>query len=169
MFKLNIYLYNKKTLSIIDTGADVSIIHTKNVPHNINISPIKSDVIIKSANGTSLSICGKVKTIVTVGKKSYEFEAFVTDKEPTTTILGRNFIEKNMEILYKICQNGKKSKVINTIEKTEIANQSLTQILDNFKNSFNVKISQNNFCSIGSHSIKLVKNSQEDNLTTEYQ
>ncbi|KAM0685192.1 hypothetical protein COBT_003599 [Conglomerata obtusa] len=119
IFQIDIYLHNKKNSGIIDTGADVSIIHAKNVPHYVNISPIISDLIIKSANGTPMSICVSVKTINTIKENSYEFNTCVIDKETTTSMLGRNFIEKNMEILYAICNNEKQSKAIYTIDKTE--------------------------------------------------
>lgn len=74
-------------VGLIDTGADMSIIHYENMSSNALL--IRKNAIIRSATGEPLKIIGQVFGLeVRLGPKEIIFSSYITKEEPKYTIIG---------------------------------------------------------------------------------
>lgn len=151
-FTVNLKISHITHKGIIDTGADISLIHISNIPNKIKIfkenKTQKFTHSIYSACGKKISIIGKIELKVGINNKEFNMPFFVTDKNPKYTLIGTDNILKYPSLLSGILQNQIETKTINTIEKEN-------DIVEKFKDIFKTEISDLNLCSGGTHTIHL--------------
>ncbi|KAF9761607.1 Retrovirus-related Pol polyprotein from transposon, partial [Nosema granulosis] len=102
-FFVTALFFGRLTNCLIDTGADVSLIHKDMIPHHINRSRHQGTV--KSACGTSMTITAQLKNSrLKIMGMDIEFSPLVTNSEPGYIILGADVIRNPLELLWKAKQ-----------------------------------------------------------------
>ncbi|KAF9752795.1 Retrovirus-related Pol polyprotein from transposon opus, partial [Nosema granulosis] len=139
---------------LIDTGADISLIHEEMIPKKINRS--KHSGIVKSACGTQLPITKQLKNaeIYVLGKK-IKFSPLITTGEPNYIILGVDVIKNSPGIIMDILSS--RINTINAIEaektKHTLSEANEEEILENFKEMFSEEIDHSRICKMVKHKI----------------
>ncbi|MGL5707432.1 MAG: retropepsin-like aspartic protease, partial [Aeromonas sp.] len=106
IFNQHCQIGNSKTRCLIDTGADISLIHISKLSKGEVLHKVGSEMQIKSATGNYIKIIGCVKKLlIKINNLSYHLDAYVTNDKPVYTILGVKFILQNPKVLINILQN----------------------------------------------------------------
>ncbi|KAF9762051.1 Retrovirus-related Pol polyprotein from transposon 17.6 [Nosema granulosis] len=140
---------------LIDTGADVSIIHRKMIPELIEVTPFQGNV--RSACGTQLTISNKLEeTRLKILGEDITFSPLITENEPKYIILGVDVIKRYPEIINKIIQ--RVQLAINLVNnKDEGKEDSRTQeektIIEEYNDLFRSTIDKGVSCGIKKHQI----------------
>ena len=94
-------IQNFKLRCLIDTGADVSLIH-KQIFQKLNPKPktIKDCPSIQSVNGGDLSVEGSAEIEFKFGKQSLKHKFYVIDGINRNIILGRDWLKQNGVRIY---------------------------------------------------------------------
>ncbi|KAM0685198.1 hypothetical protein COBT_003593, partial [Conglomerata obtusa] len=153
-FNIQIKFFEQDLPAIIDTGADISVINAAYIPkkHLSKMQANKS--LIYSASGTMLCILGKIENCkIEINNKIYMTDFYVTKDFPKETILGFNFINRNIQLL---------TDCINKLEATKFKllfipekNNLELQFFEKYKDLFKTEISDMNICNIGKHNIRV--------------
>ncbi|WUR03671.1 reverse transcriptase [Vairimorpha necatrix] len=104
--------------SLIDTGADVSLIPAR-VLEGTNIRFTRSSTIIRAVSGTPLEITGRCLNInFRTENTSITFSPYVTERTPNYIILGVDAIRPNPILLEQLIR-----KFANTVKKGSLINK----------------------------------------------
>lgn len=111
-----------------------------------------------SASNQPINIIGKVEKYQFFYKgKKYFLNAFVTDKNPTYTILGTDFINKYKDLLFERAKF-KIKPTIKTIVSIRNTGKNLQvkkgELLKEFKGLFSNEVNQNSLCTLSKHEIE---------------
>lgn len=149
-FRCKILIDNVLTDAILDTGADISIVHVNSIPKHLRIQKI-SNIKVTSACGNVIEIIGKVKELEFIyNKTKYLLEALVTNKYPTYVILGSPFIIEQKNLFFDLVDRKLK---INNVQVDE-ENLILEDVYKKkFSNVFATEIDKMNICLAKSHYI----------------
>lgn len=155
-FVISINLYNKHITALLDSGADLSLIHEDVIPPEYIIQKCRLKT-IRSASGDKISIKGIVENIKFFhDNKTYITNAFVNSGNPSCTILGIDFIKKYPSFMYKILEDLKEEKNItnkrhgcNLITAEGLKNN----FLEDYSILFSDQIDSTKLCEISKHKI----------------
>ncbi|KCZ74288.1 hypothetical protein H311_04748, partial [Anncaliia algerae PRA109] len=155
-FFIKIKIFEKETVALIDTGADVSLINQ----NSCKISKlVKTNKQILSANGSEIQIIGKLDNIkIQIGKESFKIHPYVSTMGPDYIILGIDFIQKYPEFVKKIViaklnPTHNDSKIELRINNITNNNISMQNIISKYKSIFKENVDESILCSINTHSI----------------
>uniref|UniRef100_A0A0N5BKN0 RNA-directed DNA polymerase n=1 Tax=Strongyloides papillosus TaxID=174720 RepID=A0A0N5BKN0_STREA len=90
--KILLFIGQQPTLTLLDTGASINVIHERTVStldRNLFTYTTKSDVTARSANGTEITLMGKLNLQIQLDKKKYVIECYVSPDITHDLILGR--------------------------------------------------------------------------------
>uniref|UniRef100_A0A914P713 RNA-directed DNA polymerase n=1 Tax=Panagrolaimus davidi TaxID=227884 RepID=A0A914P713_9BILA len=93
---VNIRLQNKQVLSLIDTGANTSLIRKSTLPqYNLSMSPTPNASGL-AANKTKIEFLGQITANVKIGKYAVEAVLFVTEDDscPAPILVGTNILSQ---------------------------------------------------------------------------
>ena len=87
--------------ALIDTGADVSVVHSK-VFKSIKPRPdlISKSIKLQTANGSRLKFKGETSLEFKVGEQRSRYDFFVVENLKRNVILGRDWLKKNQVGIY---------------------------------------------------------------------
>lgn len=152
-----------KHKALIDTGADVSIMEHRNLNKNIKIQQANTATTLKSACGGIIPIKGKANVQITYNDKFFNVEPYITSFPLNKTILGKDFILKNQEILQNILKSCFKESKDNYEKEKEnikihiVQDISLEKIrkefFTKFKELFPENINSQTLCNVDTHKI----------------
>ncbi|MGL5771315.1 MAG: pol polyprotein, partial [Bacteroidales bacterium] len=155
-FETIIKIDNKEYRGLLDSGADLSLIHEKTIPPHciIHRCTLKN---IRSASGDPIKIIGRVEKLdIMIDGVEYTISALVNSGNPSCTILGIDFIQNHPITMYKILDSfGKGGK---TIRQTPSCNTISTagykqNFLEDFHMIFSDQIDSTKLCEIAKHTI----------------
>ncbi|MGL4632137.1 MAG: reverse transcriptase family protein, partial [Leadbetterella sp.] len=156
VFNQNCQIGNRQTKCLIDTGADISLIHISKLPKGEPIHKVGSERRIKSATGNYIKIIGCVKKlIIKINNVNYYLDAYVTNDKPVYTILGVKFILQNPKVLTNILQHYNSAKFIKQSKSIKV--NSITEednILTKYHFLFKDEISDYSLCTTATHRIE---------------
>ncbi|MGL5708542.1 MAG: retropepsin-like aspartic protease, partial [Aeromonas sp.] len=156
VFNQNCQIGNRQTKCLIDTGADISLIHISKLPKDEPIHKVGSERRIKSATGNYIKIIGCVKKLqIKINNTNYYLDAYVTNDKPVYTILGVKFILQNPKVLTNILQHYNSTKNIKQSRSIKI--NSITEeenILTKYHFLFKDEISDYSLCTTATHRIE---------------
>ncbi|KAM0685149.1 hypothetical protein COBT_003642 [Conglomerata obtusa] len=99
-FSKIVYIDKKSHMGLIDTGAEVSLINHVNVPKISIKKVIENNLKILSATGNLIEIMVYVSNLkIMIDNKVYFINAYITKTQPEITLLGANFLQKNLNLL----------------------------------------------------------------------
>lgn len=135
-----------RTKCLLDSGADVSIIHADCVPQNTKKRPSSGSVV--SACGTHLSISEVALDLkIKVMGETISFSPFITTREPRYAILGADVLLKHPQLLVSILLKPKKVNMISTLDnKSE-------SLIKKFDDIFKDKLTSETVCKDFEHII----------------
>ncbi|KAM0686628.1 hypothetical protein COBT_002150 [Conglomerata obtusa] len=163
--------------ALLDTGADISLISRNNLFFKNQIDN-NSNVKISTANGTQIPTLGRAKVEICSNDEDKNHQTtiypYVTNLQMSKTILGRDFIEKNLHILSNIINNCVKLPIDysenDSLNINEIKHNDLSL---NFKKkhsyAFKEELDPTTLCSIGIHNIETKKPDKLINKILEFQ
>jgi hypothetical protein len=145
-FFTSLELNGVKTRCLLDTGADISIIHKDVVPKETKRK--SSAGVVVSACGTKLSINEVALNIVgTIKGVRIKFSPRITTKEPKYVILGADVLMRYPQLLFSVLP---KTNIVHAISED---NTKLEQLLKKFDHIFKDKITAETVCNEFQHSI----------------
>ncbi|MGL5706815.1 MAG: retropepsin-like aspartic protease, partial [Aeromonas sp.] len=156
IFNQRCQIGNRQTRCLIDTGADISLIHISELPKDEPIHKVRREMQIKSATGDRIKIIGCVnKLLIKMNNVKYHLDAYVTNSKPAYTILGVKFILQNPEVLINLLPNHDTTK---NIKKTSNAKVNVIteeeNILNKYPFLFKDEISDYSLCTTATHRIE---------------
>lgn len=136
----------RRTKRLLDSGADVSIIHADCVPHDTEKRPSSGPVI--SACGTHLAINEvAIDLIIDVMGETLSFSPFITTREPRYAILGADVLLKHPQLLISVLLKTKKVNMVTTLDsKSE-------NLIKEFDDIFKDKLTSETVCKDFEHTI----------------
>lgn len=163
-FKIKARIGDKYFPTLLDTGADISLVHLNFLPKDFVIkTQRKYDQSFKSASGGHINIVGTVKNLpVYIDNKLFLIEAFVTKDKPEYIIIGVNILLRHPDLIKKIINDSHPTNTINKIDmKINNLSQTFNQenviatFLKKYESVFNSEISQDRLCTSIRHEINL--------------
>ncbi|MGL5706658.1 MAG: retropepsin-like aspartic protease, partial [Aeromonas sp.] len=160
VFKCKIHIGQIISQGLIDTGADISLIHRSLTPKTWRIHKNDQGDIL-AANGGKIKIIGKICNFpISIDNRIYFTEAHVTDQNPRYVILGINFISKYPELLQnklnligsKVKEPRKTANIVKILDLKVIENA----MFEEFKETFDTEIRHDRLCTVDKHKIVLI-------------
>ncbi|KRH93398.1 pol polyprotein [Pseudoloma neurophilia] len=153
-FKVEFILQNKKMIGLIDTGADISLIHKNDLPDDIIIFPTKLGV--RVANYNEIEICGQAQNIpILINGKQFSWSPIVTQSKITSPIIGIDIITHDLSIIIDHIRSNLTLNSLYTI--CNLSHSPEEEMKDRFKDLFKTEITQLNRCNQGEHHIMTTK------------
>ena len=92
---INLNINNQNFVTLIDSGAAVSLINIKFVQKS-KITPLNSEVILRSASDNIINVCGTTEICIKIKNKRLYHRAYVTncDSFPADFLMGANILKK---------------------------------------------------------------------------
>lgn len=156
-FACQFYIDQNRIETLVDTGADVSLISLDALPKNIPITKLHPAPRIKSASNNYLEIVGEIPCLKLDRKsKKYRINVLVTKNTLGGIILGTNFISKYPDIIGELLKNKcnerhlARTYIINSITALQ---PSINNLLAKFSNLFQTELSQYTLCTRKKHYI----------------
>ena len=100
---LRIRLGGQEYLGVLDTGATVSIVAKKSLPHG-DLKNIMLTAAIRMGDGHVVHSCGDCEVDVPMGSMSIAHRFYVMDTEVFDFVMGTDFFVEHSEILYLTLQ-----------------------------------------------------------------
>ena len=98
MFQVRIRLGGREYLGVLDTGATISIVAQKTLPH-ADLKNVMSTAAICLGDGHVVHGCGDCEVDVPMGSRSIAHWFYVTDAEAFDFVLGTDFFVEHSQIL----------------------------------------------------------------------
>ncbi|MGL5708693.1 MAG: reverse transcriptase domain-containing protein [Aeromonas sp.] len=148
-FYKKIKIGNIKHDALIDTGADISIIHRRNVPKWVKTEKCKRKV--TTACGNKIDLTERVIDLkAEIEKTEFEFHPMITNTKPDYTIVGSDVIKNNPKLLNF---NTQEAADVNLI-MIENVNNSIKSLLNRFSSCFSESITESKMCNTTCHNIE---------------
>ena len=116
---VQIHIMNSNVYALLDTGSVYTIIDSKYVPEIHKRSIVAVNIKLMTANGSSLSVLGKIELPIVIGKMKYNWPFLIVEKLLHIAILGGDFLKENkMTINYQnMTLRGKSKKDVTEIKQ----------------------------------------------------
>lgn len=146
----------KEHTALIDTGADISMIHQSNLPKNAKIIP--KMVKVRAANGETMSLTSKAQQIkAKIGETNFTFNPIITTTNPKFTIIGADALQDNPEIFREIDLTKSYPETRERLYISSVAQLKEEEVFKSrYKEMFKTEIDQMTLCSMGEHSIETI-------------
>ncbi|KAF9760668.1 Retrovirus-related Pol polyprotein from transposon [Nosema granulosis] len=136
---------NRKCL--LDTGADISLIHKEMIPEDIKTESFTGRIL--SACGTNVAASRKLSKLEgTVLGTKITFSPIITDKEPRYVIIGADVLRRNPELLSKALRV--RARILSINQKDS---GSLEKVLNEYKTIFQDTVNKEKTCDVKEHTI----------------
>ena len=98
MFWVRIRFGGREYLGALDTGATISIVAKKMLPHG-DLKNIMPTAAIRIGDGHVVHSCGGCEVDVPMGSRTIAHRFYVMDAEPFDFVLGTDFIDEHSQTL----------------------------------------------------------------------
>ncbi|KAF9761100.1 Retrovirus-related Pol polyprotein from transposon [Nosema granulosis] len=146
-FFTKIIIEGKQRNCLIDTGADVSIIHKNMLPKQANAEEFYG--IIKTADGTRMRIKSRTRGLSgIIFDTKIMFDPLITEQEPDYIILGVDILKKYPNVLLQVLDRNWPK--VHNIQKCD---QEMERIKTDFRDLFKDTIEKHKPCTVRRHYI----------------
>ncbi|MGL5707208.1 MAG: reverse transcriptase family protein, partial [Aeromonas sp.] len=158
LFRTPILIGNTPSQGLVDSGADVSIVHISVIPSKTQIYQLDKRFQIHSATGNTLRIIGQVKGLkISINGSEYLLNAYVTDHKPVYIILGVDFIINYPQVLNDIISRIRTQRISKSQEIRAKVVSSIDlqdQTFSKYENLFQQEIDPSRVCNVMKHKIE---------------